>query len=92
MTTEELRRHPLGVLAIRSIFIGHEGNTFEETYWLGKCEKGKYFIGFSEDGSYCSRIICEENMLKMINNEKFSSSIASSIYFQEPNLSAWINY
>ena len=92
MTAEELRQHSLGVLATRSFFIEHEGNEYEEIYWLGKCEKDKYFIGFSEDGCYCSKFVCETDMLKMFNNENLSTSMASSIYFHEPNLSSWINY
>ena len=90
MTIEELWQKPVGVLEVRSFTIEHKGMEYQEYYFLGKRNDGKYFIGFSEDGCYCSELACEEDMVKLIDDERFSSNWAASIYFHDPNLSSWI--
>ena len=91
MTIEELREKPSGVLEIRNITIKSNSFKSEEYYFLGKTKYGKYFIGFSENGSYCSCYICEEDMIEFINDKELSDEEASTIYILDPHLSCWIN-
>ena len=90
MTVEALRQKPTGVLERRSLTINHDGKKYEEHYFLGKCENGMYFIGFSDDGNYCSNIVCEECMVKLINDKNHSDREAFDIYMISPQLSCWM--
>ena len=91
MTREALRHKPVGVLEKRSIIIKYKGKEYEEYYWLGKLGDDRYFIGFSDDGCYCSHFVCEKDMVKMINNKSFSDGEAYDIYFLDPHLSCWMD-
>ena len=90
MTVQELRNHPLGVIEERKIKVENKGVSDESTYYLGKREKS-YFLGFSEDGRYCSRTVTETVMLKLINNEITSNNLAFDIYASSPQLNCWMN-
>lgn len=91
MTIEDLRQKPVGVLEERSFFISYKGDEYEEHYFLGKLDNGEYFIGFSDDGCYCSHFVCEKDMVKMINNKALSDEEAYDIYFSDPHLSCWMD-
>lgn len=91
MTIEDLRQKPVGVLEVRTLSIIHKGSEYEEPYFLGKLENGKYLICFSNDGCYCSKSVCEVDMLKMINDKEISNLIANDIYFLSPQLSCWMD-
>jgi len=91
MTIETLRQKPIGVLERRSFIIEHKGKKYEEHYSLVKGENGKYYIGFSDNGSYCSNTVCEKDMLRFMNDEKCSAGEAMDIYFQSPHLSCWMD-
>jgi len=90
MTIEELRQKPIGVLERRSFTIKAKGSVYEEHYSLVKGKDGKYYIGFSENGSYCSSIVREEDMLELLNDEELSFREAMDIYMQSPQLSCWM--
>ena len=87
MTAEKLRQRPIGILEIRSFTINQNNHKFEEHYSLVKSKTGKYFIGFSDDGSYCSSVVSENEMVNLINNKNYSDREAIDIYMQSPNLS-----
>ena len=91
MTAETLRSKPIGVLETRSFSFENKGEKYEESYCLVKLEDEKYYIGFSEDGSYCSQKVGIEDMAKMINDKEFSDSVASDIYFLDVHLSGWLD-
>ena len=91
MTIEALRKKSTGVLESRSFTIKHNGHEYEEYYSLVKGNDGKYFIGFSDDGSYCSNTVCEEDMIHLINDTNYSDREAIDIYMQSPHLSCWID-
>ena len=91
MTIESLRQKPVGVLEKRSIIIKHKGKEYEEHYYLGKLDGDRYFVGFSDDGCYCSQMVSENYMVHMINNKESSDEEACDIYFQDPHLSCWID-
>ena len=87
MTAEKLRQKPIGILERRSLTINYNNHKFEEHYSLVKSKTGKYFIGFSDDGSYCSNVVSENEMVNLINNRNYSDREAIDIYMQSPNLS-----
>lgn len=87
MTAEELHQKPIGVLERRSFTIKRNGHDFEALYYLVKSKAGKYFIGFSDDGSYCSNVVSENDMVNLINNKNYSDREAIDIYLQSPHLS-----
>ena len=60
-------------------------------YCLGKPKEGKYFLGFSDDGSYCSNFLTEKSMLRCLNSKYSSDSLACDIYFTDPHLSFWMD-
>ena len=91
MTIEALRQKPIGVLESRTFTIKHNGQVYEEHYCLVKDKNGKYFIGFSDDGSYCSDTVCEEDMVHLINDKNYSDREAIDIYMQSPHLSCWMD-
>ena len=91
MTIQELRQKPTGVLETRSFTFKHKKEEYETSYCLVKREDGKYFIGFSDNGSYCSESVCENDMLKLLNNVKLSNQWAWEIYMQSPHLSSWMD-
>jgi len=91
MTIEALRQKPVGVLEKRSFTMEAKGSKYEEHYFLVKGEGGKYFIGFSKDGNYCSRTVNEEYILELLNDEETSAEEAMDIYIQSPHLSCWMN-
>ena len=91
MTIEALRQKPIGVLESRNFTLTNNGLEYEEQYYLVKGENGKYFVGFSEDGSCWSNPICEADMLELINNPNCSDSEAIDIYMMTPQLSCWID-
>ena len=90
MTIQELREKPTGWAEARSFTMKCDDSQFEEYYSLGKRDDGKYFIGFSDDGRYCSFIVSEEYMLMLINDERVSDAQAIDIYMQSPQLSCWL--
>ena len=90
MTIEALIQKPVGVLETRSFTLINKGREFEEEYSLVKGKDGKYFIGFSDDGSYCSERVCEEDMVLLLNDEKCSNMWAWEIYIQDQHLSSWM--
>jgi len=90
MTIEALRQNPIGVLERRSFTIKAKGSEYEEHYFLVKGKEGKYYIGFSENGGYCSSIVREEDMLELLNDEELSFREAMDIYMQSPQLSCWM--
>ncbi len=87
MTIEELRKKPAGILRKRSIIIKNNGEEYKYYYFLGKGEDDSYFIGFSDDGCYCSDYICEKDMVRLINNKKTSDGIALDIFYMDVHLS-----
>lgn len=90
MTTKDLRQRPIGVLETRSFTIKVDDSEYEEYYSLVKGKDGKYFIGFSDDGSYCSSTVNEEDMVQLLNDEELSATEALDIYMQSPQLSCWM--
>lgn len=90
MTLELLRQKPIGVLECRKITINAKGLEDTSHYFLIKGKNNKYFIGFSEDASYCCRGITEKDMLELLNDEDLSFIEAMDIYMQSPHLSCWI--
>lgn len=88
MTLDQLKSKPTGILAERSFDIFYKGWRDEEHYYLVKGEDDKYFIGFDEHG-YCSKIVGEESMLELLNDERASIRVASDIYYSNPQLSIW---
>ena len=76
MTLEELREMPAGVIDTRSFILNADGIETEEFYCIGKTKDGKYFIGFSDDGSYCSTFIREKDMLRYIDDKHSTDSTA----------------
>lgn len=90
MTTEKLQQKPIGVLETRSLTIKHNGHEYEEHYSLVKGKDGKYYIGFSDDGSYCSSTVNAEDMVQFFNDEKLSAAEALDIYMKSPQLSCWM--
>ncbi len=91
MTLEELREMPAGVIDTRSFILNADGIETEEFYCIGKTKDGKYFIGFSDDGSYCSTFIREKDMLRYIDDKHSTDSTACDIYFTDPHLSFWMD-
>lgn len=91
MTIEVLRQKHIGVLESRGFTIKHNGKEYKEHYTLAKGKNGKYFIGFSDDGSYCSNTVCEEDMVNLINDTNYSDREAIEIYMQSPHLSCWMD-
>lgn len=90
MTIEALHQKPVGVLERRSFTMEARGSKYEEYYFLVKGKENKYFIGFSEDGNYCSRKVNEEYMLEMLNDEEMSGGEAMDIYMESLQLSCWM--
>ena len=90
MTIKELRLKPIGWSETRSFTMQHYDSECKEYYSLGKREDGKYFVGFSDDGSYCSSIVSEKYMIELINDENLSAQEALEIYMQSPQLSCWM--
>ncbi len=97
---EELREKPFGVLESRTFIIKKGDFEDEETYVLGKVEKGEryfngpgpyYFIGFSDNGLYWSEFISENNMVDFLNNKEWSDQAAYEIYRATPQLSCWLD-
>lgn len=91
MTIQALRKKPVGVLETRSFTLKVDNCEYEEEYFLVKGKDGKYFIGFSDDGTYCSRRLREEEMAQLLNDEKLSAAEAIDIYMQSPHLSCWMD-
>ena len=91
MTIEELRQKPIGVLEKRSFTLIVNDREYEENYFLAKGKDGVYFIGFSDDGSYCSRYGNEESIIRLLNNKELSDEEAFDIYMQSPHLSCWMD-
>ena len=91
MTLEALRQKPVGVLETRSFTFKYKENEYEEEYSLGKWKDGKYFIGFSDDGSYCSERVSEQDMVQLLNDKESSDRWAWEIYMQSPHLSCWMD-
>lgn len=91
MTIEALRQKSEGVLESRSFTLQHKGKEYEEHYYLVKGKEEKYYIGFSDDGSYCSNTVCEEDMVHLINDKNYSDREAIDIYIQSPHLSCWMD-
>lgn len=91
MTIEALRQKPIGVLETRSFTLKHKDCEYEEDYCLVKGKDGKYFIGFSDDGSYCSERVSEKDMVQLLNDEELSNGWAWDIYMQSPHLSCWMD-
>lgn len=69
MTTLALKHYPVGLLETRSFTLKVNDCEYEKHYSLVKGKNGKYFIGFSDDGSYCSSTVSEEVMVHLINNK-----------------------
>lgn len=91
MTIEALRQKPVGVLESRSFTFQHKGKEYEESYYLVKGKAGKYYIGFSRDGSNCSNLVYEEEMVNLINNKEFSDNEAMDIYMLSPQMTCWMD-
>lgn len=83
MTLEELRRKPIGILEKRCIEI----DGVQVDYYLGRLTDNRYFIGCSEDESYCSRVFGESTMLTILNDRQSSDNEAIEIYVTDPHLS-----
>ena len=83
MTLEELRRKPIGILEKRCIEI----DGVQVDYYLGRLANDRYFIGYSEDGSYCSRVFGESTMLTILNDRQSADSEAIEIYVTDSHLS-----
>ena len=90
MTIEELRQKPVGVLETRRFPLMHKGKKFEEEYYLVKDKDSKYYIGFSDDASYCSERVYENDMILLLNDEECSNMWAWEIYIRDPHLSCWM--
>lgn len=91
MTIEELRQKPVGVLEKRTFTFKYKKNEYEESFYLIKLQEGWYFIGFSDDASYCSERISEETMVLLLNDVEYSKTWAFDIYLQDSHLSCWMN-
>ena len=89
MTIEDLRNHPVGKIVKRVLEVKYQGTKHEATYYLGK-SASNYFIGFSEDGNYCSNLVSEEYMVKLLEDSKKSDEAAADIYFTSPQLCCWM--
>ncbi len=83
MTLEELRKKPIGILEKRWIEI----DDIQVDYYLGRLADNRYFIGYSEDASYCSRVFGESTMLTRLNDRRSSDREAIAIYVTDPHLS-----
>lgn len=91
MTLEALRQKPVGVLETRSFTFKYKEREYEEEYSLVKGKDGRYFIGFSDDGSYCSERVSEKDMVQLLNDKESSDRWAWEIYIQSPHLSCWMD-
>ena len=83
MTLEELRKKPIGMLEERSIEI----DGVQVYYYLVKLAVDRYWIGYSEDGTYCTQGFDESTMLTMLNDRQCSDGEAIEIYVTDPHLS-----
>ena len=83
MTLEELREKPIGILEKRHIEI----DGVQIDYYLGKLADNRYFLGYSEEGDYCSRGFGELTMLTRLNDRQSSDDEAIEIYVTDPHLS-----
>ena len=83
MTLEELRKKLIGILEKRCIEI----DGVQVNYYLVKLAVDRYCIGYSENGSYCSRVFGESTMLTRLNDRQSSDSEAIEIYVTDPHLS-----
>ena len=90
MTIKELRQKPVGWSETRSFTIQRDNSESKEYYSLGKRKDGKYFVGFSDDGTYCSSIVSEKYMVELLNDENLSAQEAWDVYMQSPQLSCWM--
>ena len=91
MTIETLQQKPEGLLDIRSFTWRYKGKKYKENYYLVKGKSNKYYIGFSINGSYCSELVCAEEMVNLINNKELSDSEAMDIYMSMPQLTCWMD-
>lgn len=89
MTIEALRKKPVGVLEHRSFTFKYDGQEYEEHYVLGK-RNSRYYIGFEEDGTVCSDIVSEEEMVNLLKDKEYSDREAMEIYMESPQLSCWM--
>jgi len=91
MTLEALRQKPVGVLETRTFTFKYKESEYDEEYSLVKVKDGRYFIGFSDDGSYCSERVSEKEMVQLLNDKESSDRWAWEIYIQSPHLSCWMD-